>query len=268
MPAIPQQQPKDDRELPFTIFSLSPELIARIQFELSPMHLMPLLVSCKGMRQLLDSNKDYWEHVAVHLIWQREPHFYRAINVCQLLFPEDNHRQTMELVMQGFRSTLRGYGSETEGGENGKRKEEWDLETEVAYWSKHIDANVETQIRMYLLYQHGEQCHSFHFISVMDCMLLPIKGLARKMAEFKVQAYIPESVDDSDAPTEYKRTKTRALHRWARRFAGTPGLAKETKVQLMRELSECLDTRFIGGRYVGLEVSSVRCVLHWFRWAN
>ena len=257
-PAIRDRAPSSSR-----LLSLGPELIAHLQLEFSPSQLMPLLKTCKGMRKALDSNKDYWAHVAVHLIWQHAMRFHPSATECSLMFPEDSYRPLVGRMVAVFRRGIRSMASETES--DGTRKKNSDAEKEVAFWGQYVDAPLETQVRMRMLYEYGEDFHCFRFISVTDCLILPMKEVAHQVAEHMVRFHANNESDDTPAVIEYRTEKTRALHRWVRAFASMPDLAKKTKIQLMRELSGCLEGRFLGGKYVGLDMAQVRLALHWFR---
>jgi hypothetical protein len=52
------------------LHKLGPDIIRNLQLHLKPRHVLKLMLRCKNMFQILDSNDQYWARVAAHAVWR------------------------------------------------------------------------------------------------------------------------------------------------------------------------------------------------------
>jgi hypothetical protein len=52
------------------LHKLGPDIIRNLQLHLKPRHVLKLMLTCKNMFQILDSNDQYWARVAAHAVWR------------------------------------------------------------------------------------------------------------------------------------------------------------------------------------------------------
>ena len=52
------------------LHKLGPDIISNLQLHLKPRHVLKLMLRCKNMFQILDSNDQYWARVAAHAVWR------------------------------------------------------------------------------------------------------------------------------------------------------------------------------------------------------